>query len=79
MKTYTLRNVGYDANKRGDYPTVSIEAATWQEAVGEVLGHKISFTQSINPLSSIHAAYVPSPTGGYNKIGCVEHIATSES
>ena len=74
MKTFRMRDLGYDANKR-DSSWFDVTADDWCEAVAlviELKRERVSFTQPIAPGSSIYAAYVPSPTGGHTKIGCVQ-------
>ncbi len=74
MKTYRVRDIGYDANQHAS-PWFDVTAKSWSEAVAlllEVKPKRVSFTQRISEFSSIHAVYGRSPTGGHNKIGCVQ-------
>lgn len=77
IRTYVLRNVGYDAQDR-ETEAVSIRAASWPEAVSAVLGKRIGFTEPIAPRSSIHACYERVGPAGHNKVGCVQHLKTHD-
>ncbi len=75
-RTWRMRDYGYDAN-RYDATWFDITAETWEEAVAiclELDRKRVSFTQPITDVRgcSTFAAYVPSPTGGHTKVGCVQ-------
>lgn len=78
LRTYVLRDAGYDAKSR-DSEVIEVVAHSWPEAVSQVLGEKVGFTEPIAPRSSIHACYVWVPKlNASNKVGCVQHLDTQD-